>query len=757
MDSERWRRIQDLCAEALERPSVERTAFLEGACRGDEPLRREVENLLRTRTGSGQHPGGATPHGASSHDGGLLGRQIGKYEVLEKIGQGGFGTVYKGRDAMLQRLVAIKTCSNENAELRRRFFREAKIGANLQHPNVTTVIELGVEGEVPYLVQEYLPGHDLKELIRNGGLSTETKLHYLVQAARGLAYAHEQGVVHRDVKPANVRVMKDGTVKIMDFGIARMMSENTQLTATGMAMGTVGYLAPEQLRGEPIDARVDVFSFGVMAYEVFSGKMPFHGETFAEISLKILQKNPVPLGDVWPQCPDPSLNHLVNRCMAKEAEDRFERMIDVAAGLERFLSGLRSGLAPAVEGPTRQISAQQISANPMSRDETLDFGPTLADDDSAFARDLEQPTAKPSLTSMAPPPPPGASYEPTYKEEQAVPKPNASAVETATLPIPIRRKSWLPIAAGAIVLIVGGVFLSRMGVGPSPTSSEPAPPPPVVVDTAETASSDAADDPNDKPTDSGPSGGDPTESEPTDSESTQVDEASVQPAQAETSPASPVDEAADRLTPTAPAEEEPASTPGGSEPAAELADTEEASASGIVEPTPSPAPTEPPAQITATPPPPTATPPTTSTPPSPTPPRPPAPQPATTPPPPAPGEATPTTPAEPAMQLGAPIAGSEPGVVKPVLLEKAPAEYPPLARRKRVGGQVVVAVYVDENGNVTNAVVSKGNRSIPAFNKAAVEAARQCRFQPATRDGIAGKMWTEITYDFKPGRRTGGP
>ncbi|HVS04498.1 MAG TPA: serine/threonine-protein kinase, partial [Thermoanaerobaculia bacterium] len=191
--------------------------------------------------------------------------KIGKYEVLEKIGMGGFGVVYKGRDPFIKRFVAIKTCGTEDDDIRLRFFREAEIAGNLQHRNVVTVYDFGFHDGVPYLVQEFLSGEDLDQGIkRRDALSEERKLEILLQVAAGLEYAHSQGVIHRDIKPGNVRVLDGGRVKIMDFGIAKLANVESQLTRTGMTLGTASYLAPEQIKGEAITPAADVFSFGVL-------------------------------------------------------------------------------------------------------------------------------------------------------------------------------------------------------------------------------------------------------------------------------------------------------------------------------------------------------------------------------------------------------------------------------------------------------------------------------------------------------------
>jgi len=193
---------------------------------------------------------------------------FGKYQVVELIGEGGFGRVFKGLDPDLKRPVAIKTCSLGEPEMRERFFREAEIAARLSHPNITTVFDFGREEGEPYLVQEYLTGRDLDDVITGDNqIPLTTKIEYLIQVGEGLAHAHAHGVVHRDVKPANIRILDDGQVRIMDFGIARLVEETQRFTQAGMSIGTAGYLSPEQLQGLDVDHRSDIFSFGVLAYE----------------------------------------------------------------------------------------------------------------------------------------------------------------------------------------------------------------------------------------------------------------------------------------------------------------------------------------------------------------------------------------------------------------------------------------------------------------------------------------------------------
>jgi tetratricopeptide (TPR) repeat protein len=286
--------------------------------------------------------------------------KYGKYEVVRKIGQGGFGVVYEGRDPFIKRRVAIKTCSAEDEDMRRRFFREAEIVGTLQHRHIVTVFDLGQQDGVPYLVQEYLTGEDLAHKIKRRDLIDDyTKLSYLVQVAEGLEYAHAQGVVHRDIKPANIRILEDGSVKIMDFGIAKLASAETQLTHTGMAMGTAGYLPPEQIRGEKVDLRADIFSYGVMSYELLAGQRPFVADNMSAVLFQIIGQEPAPLSSLWPKCP-PALERLVRKSLAKNPADRYASFTPLLADLRPLRDQVRGHAAPVAPAP--EMATQVISS-----------------------------------------------------------------------------------------------------------------------------------------------------------------------------------------------------------------------------------------------------------------------------------------------------------------------------------------------------------------------------------------------------------
>ena len=262
--------------------------------------------------------------------------KAGKYEIQGRIGEGGFGVVYLGRDPFIKRQVAIKTCSSESDETRRRFLREAEIAGNIEHPNITVLYDFGYEDEVPYLVQEFLTGEDLDHKIaRKDSLSFAAKLDILLQAAQGLGFAHENGITHRDIKPSNIRVLDDGRVKIMDFGIAKITSVETQLTQTGTTLGTPAYLSPEQLRGDTVDQRSDIYSYGVLAFELLTYRRLFTGDSISSLFYQILNEAPTRLSKIWPSCPE-QLDLLIARCVEKDPKKRISSFRDVITVLQKI-------------------------------------------------------------------------------------------------------------------------------------------------------------------------------------------------------------------------------------------------------------------------------------------------------------------------------------------------------------------------------------------------------------------------------------
>jgi serine/threonine-protein kinase len=259
--------------------------------------------------------------------------RIGKYEVTSQIASGGFGVIYKGWDPFIKRPVAIKLCLTPDEEVRRRFQQEAQFVGNLVHRNITLVFDFGVENGVPYIVQEFLTGFDLDQLAAAGALrETRSVVAILLQVCEALDFAHRRGIIHRDIKPANIRVIEDGTVKILDFGIAKSQEAGLKLTQTGIALGTAGYLSPEQIQGGTVDARTDIFSIGVVAYELVTGVRPFQGASLSNVLFKILHEHPPPPAQLNPAC-SPELDRLIVRSMAKEPAERYQTATELCEAL----------------------------------------------------------------------------------------------------------------------------------------------------------------------------------------------------------------------------------------------------------------------------------------------------------------------------------------------------------------------------------------------------------------------------------------
>ena len=299
----------------------------------------------------------------------MVGTALGPYRVLEKLGEGGMGEVYRARDARLGRDVAIKVLPAEFAtdpdpsagsgssrarsrdDRLRRFEQEARAASALNHPNILVVHDIGSHDGAPYLVEELLEGESLRDRLRAGALPVRTAVDLAVQMAHGLAAAHEKGIVHRDLKPENLFVTRDGHVKILDFGLAKLVerppgpagaadaSTRADQTRAGMVLGTVGYMAPEQARGQAVDHRADIFALGCVLYEMLSGKRAFAGATAADTLTAILSKDPAPLSGVGVSLPA-GLQGIVRRSLEKRPEDRFSSAHDLALALTSVAEGL---------------------------------------------------------------------------------------------------------------------------------------------------------------------------------------------------------------------------------------------------------------------------------------------------------------------------------------------------------------------------------------------------------------------------------
>ena len=421
--------------------------------------------------------------------------KIGKYEVSEQIGVGGFGAVYRGRDPFIKRTVAIKTCQVNDEEIKHRFFREAELAGNLHHRNITTIYDFGVENGIPYIVQEFLTGEDLDKKIKRGEpIPVARKVEILMAIAEGLGYAHAASIIHRDVKPANVRILEDGTVKVMDFGIAKSLQTESNLTQTGITLGTSAYLAPEQIRGESIDRRTDVFAMGVLSYELLCFRKPFRGEHLSTILYKILNESPEPIEAIVQDVP-PALTAAVNRALAKVPGDRYPTMEEFRKDLQavyRELAGA-SGMYKVT-----QVLPDTVRA---IRESAPDEDPTLATPSAglppfnitppsgALAR-VPAPDATPTSASIS-----GGARPPlelvNFRDPSAEGVGDETAVgprrSTETAPA-ARSKTRLTVLAALLILGVAGAevyrLLNREPEAPKPAPAPAAAPSPAVVPTA---------------------------------------------------------------------------------------------------------------------------------------------------------------------------------------------------------------------------------------------------------------------------------
>jgi serine/threonine protein kinase/Flp pilus assembly protein TadD len=363
MNPDRWRQIGQLYHTALELESAARAAFLDATCGDDDELRREVESLLHAHEQAdgfiaGKVAGVVAEMAAQQRNTSFVGRSLGHYQTLSLIGAGGMGEVYLAEDTRLGRKVALKllpAAFTQDRERVRRFKQEARAASSLNHPNILTIHEIGetsaAEGGAHYIVSEFVEGATLRSMARGGRLDIGKATVIAQQVAGALSVAHEAGIVHRDIKPENVMVRPDGLVKVLDFGLAKLTetpappadseASTNMSTAPGMVMGTVSYMSPEQARGQKVDHRADIFSLGVVLYEMLAGRRPFEGATMSDVIAALLTAEPPPLRQYRAEA-TAELEQVVGKCLAKAREARYQSAAELIVELKTIPPGIQT-------------------------------------------------------------------------------------------------------------------------------------------------------------------------------------------------------------------------------------------------------------------------------------------------------------------------------------------------------------------------------------------------------------------------------
>jgi serine/threonine protein kinase/Tol biopolymer transport system component len=383
-DPDRWTQIDRLLDAALDRPGGERAAFLAKACVGDEELRREVESLLAAHDEAEnnflQIPAlEVAAQGLSAGmDRSLLGRTIGHYSVISVLGVGGMGEVYLARDTILERKVALKLLPPQyTSDPNRisRFEREARAASALNHPNIITIYEIGeIEGK-HFIAAEFVDGRTLRELLADGRIAIKDAIEIAIQIAGALSTAHEAGIVHRDIKPENIILRRDGYVKVLDFGLVKLTERRRSSGATngskgdlaktnpGVVLGTARYMSPEQALGQEVDSRSDIFSLGVVLYELITGVPPFKGDSTASVLDAVVHHHPLPVRKAREDAPD-ELQRLIMRSLEKDREMRYQTAGDMRAELKRLLREIDSS-------PSHLINSGEHDRPPVSKTRRL--------------------------------------------------------------------------------------------------------------------------------------------------------------------------------------------------------------------------------------------------------------------------------------------------------------------------------------------------------------------------------------------------
>ena len=356
MEAEDWVKAKAIFDAAIEVASDQRKAFLDNACAGDKELRREIEALLA----SAEAAGSFMEMPFAGQIGNLLigskrdqlkpGQDFNRYKIIHKIGEGGMGEVYLAQDSLLKRRVAIKLLSNDvtrDPDQLRRFVREARVASALNHPNIITIYEIGQDGDVHFITTEFVVGETLRHHLAREPFKIAGAVDIAIDIASALVVAHDANIVHRDIKPENIMLREDGILKVLDFGLAKLSEDKDRIrdlahdswhsvkTTPGFVLGTVGYMSPEQARGDSLDARTDIWSLGVVLYEMIVGRPPFGGATPVDVMAAILKDEPRSIYLTLPNIPD-RLQRIIATALSKSPDERYQTMRDVLIELKDF-------------------------------------------------------------------------------------------------------------------------------------------------------------------------------------------------------------------------------------------------------------------------------------------------------------------------------------------------------------------------------------------------------------------------------------
>src|SRR5918993_2799576 len=310
----------------------------------------------------------------------MIGSTLGNYKMLEKLGEGGQGTVYKAVDSKLGRTLVIKVLPAEltarEANLKR-FEREARLASALDHPNICTIFDLNEINGIHFIVMQYIEGRNVRQLVNGRPLSLDSALSIALQTAEALSAAHSRGIIHRDIKAGNVMVTPTGQVKVLDFGLAKLLDEDaartsgihhTEITEVGIPYGTATYAAPEQARGDRVDARADIFSTGVLLYEMLAGTWPFRGKTAVDVRHAVLNEEPEPLSTARPDPVPPRLQQILDRALKKHPKDRYEQVSQFRDDLRAVVRELSQSSGAVIDNSGLPVAPRHLSQeSPISR------------------------------------------------------------------------------------------------------------------------------------------------------------------------------------------------------------------------------------------------------------------------------------------------------------------------------------------------------------------------------------------------------